>query len=138
MIAPAMGTARTGRRWVATWAAAATIVPALAAWGPATDASRQSAPSVVTLSIVGTADLHGRVFDDDGRGGLALLGGYLANLRAARAADGGAVVLLDSGDTWQGGIESNLSEGALVVDAYNALGYAAAAPGNHDFEFGAE
>ena len=79
----------------------------------------------------------GRRFADDGRGGLPLLGGYLANLRAARAADGGAVILLDSGDTYQGGIESNLSEGALVVDAYNALGYAGAALGNHDFEYGA-
>ena len=31
---------------------------------------------------------------------------------------------------------SNLSEGALVVDAYNAMGYAAEAVGNHDFDFG--
>ena len=47
------------------------------------------------------------------------------------------MILLDAGDTYQGGIESNLSEGALVVDAYNALGYTAAALGNHDFEYGA-
>ncbi len=94
-------------------------------------------PGPVTLSIVGTTDLHGRIFAESGRGGLAHLGGYLANLRAARAADGGAVLLLDSGDTYQGGTESNLSEGAVVIDAYNALGYTAAALGNHDFEFGA-
>ena len=91
----------------------------------------------VTLSIVGTTDLHGRVFPSDGRGGVALLGGYLLNLRAARALDGGAVLLLDAGDTFQGGIESNLSEGALVVDAYNALGYDALAIGNHEFDYGA-
>ena len=91
----------------------------------------------VTLSIVGTTDLHGRVFPDDGRGGLALLGGYLRNLREARAADGGAVLLLDAGDTFQGGIASDISEGALVVDAYNALGYDALAIGNHEFEYGA-
>jgi 5'-nucleotidase len=91
----------------------------------------------VTLSIVGTTDLHGRVFPRDGHGGVALLGGYLRNLRAARVLDGGAVLLLDAGDTFQGGIESNLSEGALVVDAYNALGYDALAIGNHDFEYGA-
>ena len=58
-------------------------------------------------------------------------------LAAARAADGGGVLLLDAGDTFQGGIESNLSEGALVVDAYNALGYDALAIGNHEFEYGA-
>ena len=91
----------------------------------------------VTLSIVGTTDLHGRVFPTNGRGGVALLGGYLRNLRAARALDGGAVLLLDAGDTFEGGIESNLSEGALVVDAYNALGYDALAVGNHEFDYGA-
>lgn len=95
------------------------------------------APRVTTISIVGTTDLHGRVFADRGRGGLALFGGFVKNLRTARAADGGAVLLLDAGDTFQGGIESNLSEGSLVVDAYNALNYTALAVGNHDFEFGA-
>jgi 5'-nucleotidase len=94
-------------------------------------------PTVVTLSVVGTTDLHGFAFERSGRGGLALLGGFVRNLRAARAADGGAVLLIDAGDTYQGGIESNLSEGAVVVDAYNALGYAAAAIGNHEFDFGA-
>jgi 5'-nucleotidase len=92
----------------------------------------------VTLSIVGTNDLHGRLFtDEQGRGGLTVLGGYVDNLRAARAADGGAVLVLDAGDTFQGGIESNLSEGLMVVDAYNAIGYTALAVGNHDFDFGA-
>ena len=92
--------------------------------------------STVTFSIVGTTDLHGNIFGGEGRGGLELLGGYLDNLHAARAADGGAVVLIDAGDTYQAGIESDLSEGAVVVDAYNALGYTAAAIGNHEFDFG--
>jgi len=100
------------------------------------DLAKAGSPDVVTLSVVGTTDVHGNIFPRDGRGGLALLGGYLTNLRAARAADGGAVVLIDAGDTFQGGIESNLSEGAIVVDAYAALGYTAAAVGNHEFDFG--
>jgi 5'-nucleotidase len=91
---------------------------------------------VVTLSVVGTTDLHGNIFPRDDRGGLAVLGGYLNNLRAARTADGGGVVLIDAGDTFQGGIESNLSEGAIVVDACEALGYTAAVIGNHEFDFG--
>lgn len=117
------------------WAGAALVatfavsVAAFAAWA--------RPPATRTISIVGTTDLHGFAFPRNGRGGLALLGGYLDNLRAARAADGGAVLLLDAGDTYQGGIESNLSEGAMVVDAYNALGYTAAAIGNHEFDFGA-
>ena len=89
-----------------------------------------------TLSIVGTSDLHGYFMQRDGRGGLGVFAGYVNNLRAARKADGGDVILLDAGDTFQGGVESNLSEGAVVVDAYNALGYTALAVGNHEFDFG--
>jgi 2',3'-cyclic-nucleotide 2'-phosphodiesterase (5'-nucleotidase family) len=95
-----------------------------------------AAPALVTLSIVGTNDLHGGVLPRDGRGGLALLGGYLKNLRDARARDGGAVLLIDAGDMFQGTLESNVTEGASVVAAYNALGYTAAAVGNHEFDFG--
>jgi 2',3'-cyclic-nucleotide 2'-phosphodiesterase (5'-nucleotidase family) len=92
--------------------------------------------SPLTVSIVGTNDLHGGVIGRDGRGGLAVLGGYVSNLRAARARDGGAVLLLDAGDMFQGTLESNIGEGAAVVAAYNTLGYAAAAIGNHEFDFG--
>src|SRR5687767_2702623 len=102
-----------------------------------------SPPERITISIVGTNDLHGRIHPDQwARGGLAVFGGYVENLRAARAADRGAVLLLDAGDTFQAttatmrDLESNLSEGRVVVDAYNAMGYAALSIGNHDFEFG--
>lgn len=107
----------------------------LAGYQPLTAALRRSGP--ITLSIVGTNDLHGVVLPRNGRGGLSVLAGYLNNLRAARAADGGAVMLIDAGDTFLGTVESNLSEGALVIDAYNALGYTAATIGNHEFDFGA-
>src|SRR4029077_2557353 len=90
----------------------------------------------LTLSIIGTSDLHGVALPTDIFGGLQLLAGYVNNLRAARAADGGAALLVDSGDTFQGNVESNLSEGALVTDGYNAIGYTAEAVGNHDFDFG--
>jgi len=84
----------------------------------------------VIISVVGTNDLHGRLE------ALPALGGYLANLRRARGRDGGAVVLVDAGDMFQGTLPSNASEGAAVVRAYNVLGYTAAALGNHEFDFG--
>ena len=84
----------------------------------------------VTISIVGTNDLHGA------HRGAAPPRRLPRNLRAARARDGGGVVLLDAGDMFQGTLESNLNEGAAVVRAYNALGYDAAAIGNHEFDFG--
>ncbi len=97
-------------------------------------ASRQSTshrrPQTVTLSIVGTNDLHGRIAM------LPWLAGHVENLRRVRARDGGAVVLVDAGDMFQGTLESNLEEGASVVRAYNALGYQAATIGNHEFDYG--
>jgi 5'-nucleotidase len=87
--------------------------------------------STLTISVVATSDVHGGVVPRGDRGGLALLGGYVRNIRAARMQDGGGVLLVDSGDMFQGTLESNLNEGVAVVRAYNTLGYAAAALGNH-------
>ena len=87
-------------------------------------------PDRVTLSIVGTNDLHGHVE------ALPAFSGYVANLRVVRAADEGGVVLLDGGDMFQGTLESNLLEGAPIVEAYAALGYDAVTIGNHEFDYG--
>jgi 5'-nucleotidase len=88
------------------------------------------------LSIVGSNDIHGAVAATAGRGGLPMLAGYVNALRETRVRDGGSVLLLDAGDMWQGTIESNLGEGAEIVAAFNSMGYAAAAIGNHEFDFG--
>lgn len=87
-------------------------------------------PTSIRVSLVGTNDLHGHI------GSLPIFAGYLRNLRAARERDGGRVVLLDGGDLFQGTLESNLNEGAAVIDGYNALHYDAVAIGNHEFDFG--
>jgi 5'-nucleotidase len=92
----------------------------------------QTTRGVVTLTIIGTNDLHGAMER------LPLFAGFMRNLRAARAADGGGVVLVDGGDMFQGTLESNLAEGADIVRAYNYLGYAAAAVGNHELDYGPE
>ena len=83
----------------------------------------------VTISIVGTDDLHGHIE------ALPRFGGYVA-ISGERGPDGGGVVLVDAGDMFQGTLESNLTEGAAVVRAYNALRYDAVAIGNHEFDFG--
>ena len=97
----------------------------------------------VHVVIVGTTDVHGwfngRMELPTGggegvhHGGVALLASYV---EALRAANDGNVVLVDSGDMFQGTLESNLFEGEPVVRAYNALGYSAAAVGNHEFDYG--
>jgi len=93
---------------------------------------RQARRRAVTLTIMGTNDLHGALDR------LPVLAGFVANLRAARAADGGGVLLVDAGDMFSGTLASNLTEGADVVRVYNYLGYAAAAVGNHEFDYGPE
>jgi 5'-nucleotidase len=93
-------------------------------------------PQPVHVVIVGTTDVHGwfngRTNRDFRYGGVALLSSYIAALRAENP----NVILVDSGDMFQGTLESNFFEGEPVVRAYNMLGYAAAAVGNHEFDYG--
>jgi 5'-nucleotidase len=90
---------------------------------------------LAVISVLGSNDVHGELIPQSNRGGITTFSGYVAAVRNARA-DDGAVLLVDAGDMWQGTLESNLSEGAAVVEAYNAIGYTAAALGNHEFDFG--
>ena len=90
----------------------------------------------VVITLMGTNDVHGQLLAAGDRGGLTAISAFVNAIRVLRNADGGAVLLIDAGDMWQGTLESNLSEGASVVEAYNALGYVAAAIGNHEFDFG--
>ncbi|MBK7862807.1 MAG: bifunctional metallophosphatase/5'-nucleotidase [Archangiaceae bacterium] len=91
----------------------------------------------IHLTIVGTNDLHGwlMAIAEGGvkAGGLAALAGYVKILREENP---GGVLLLDAGDLFQGTLASNLSEGEAVIAAMNAVGFDAAAIGNHEFDFG--
>jgi len=101
------------------------------AWASSVPTSAAGAPPRgPTISILSTTDLHGHIES------LPRIGGLAANVRRARRADGGGVLLVDAGDAFQGELASNLNEGARVVDAMNAIGYSAAAIGNHEFDFG--
>jgi 2',3'-cyclic-nucleotide 2'-phosphodiesterase (5'-nucleotidase family) len=114
----------------AVFCSAALLILALGCGRTPAPPAPPAAPAPITISLVGTNDLHGRLES------LPQLGGYLANLRAARARDRGGVLLVDAGDMFQGTLASNAGEGAAVVAAYNVLGYAAVAIGNHEFDFG--
>src|SRR4051812_17729060 len=93
-----------------------------------------------TLIVVGINDTHGALLASAVRGtevgGADWFGGYLAAIRAEAAERGGAVVVLDGGDAFQGTLMSNPFRGRSVTDVYNALGVTAAAVGNHEFDFG--
>ena len=127
-------------RFVLAWVA---LVAAGCASAPRSAQSLASSPpSPVRLTLVGTNDFHGWLMphttplpggESVEEGGAAVFAGYLARLREDNP---GGVLLLDAGDLFQGTMASNLTEGAAVVDVYNHLGYAAAALGNHEFDYG--
>jgi 5'-nucleotidase len=83
------------------------------------------------LVLISTNDLHGNLDS------LPVLAGYLQNIRARlRQEWQGYLLLVDAGDLFQGTLESNLSEGRSVIEAYNAIGYDVATIGNHEFDYG--
>ncbi|MEX0879411.1 MAG: bifunctional UDP-sugar hydrolase/5'-nucleotidase [Thermoanaerobaculia bacterium] len=101
--------------------------------------------SGVTLTILHTSDLHGRVHPHDALADRDLGEGLARVAAAVKAirAEGNAVLLLDSGDTIQGAPEQTLAlEGRAgdgsdpIVRAMNLVGYDAMAIGNHEFDFG--
>ncbi|HEX5179128.1 MAG TPA: 5'-nucleotidase C-terminal domain-containing protein [Gemmatimonadaceae bacterium] len=100
-----------------------------------------SIPRYVRLRVIATNDFHGALDPISVSGG-ALRGGADAMAATiARAARGCAppncaTLLVDAGDLFQGSAASNLAHGAPVVALYNALGYAATAVGNHEFDWG--
>lgn len=97
----------------------------------------------VTISIIHTNDMHGYIEPETvtvGRqsyekGGMANLVGWIDQWRAQNAK---GTLVLDAGDIWQGTFVSNQSQGQIMIDIMNIAGYAAAAPGNHDFDMGAD
>lgn len=102
----------------------------------------------VHLTLLHTSDLHGHVLptiikDQPDQGGLAKAATLIKSIRRETP----NVLLIDSGDTIQGSEmafyfnyhpfrEGNLRRPHPMILAMNHLGYAAAALGNHDFNFG--
>ena len=87
----------------------------------------------VKISFLLTNDLHGHLAPKWTF--LASIADRLRALPEYRTGES-ALYLLDSGDQFQGTLLSNHDEGKSVFRAMNAIGYDAAVPGNHDYDFG--
>jgi 2',3'-cyclic-nucleotide 2'-phosphodiesterase/3'-nucleotidase len=103
--------------------------------------------SAVTLTILHTSDLHGRVHPHDALADRDLGEGLARVAEAVKAirAEGNPTLLVDSGDTIQGSptqalvFAGRIGDGSdPIVRAMNLVGYDAMAIGNHEFDFGVD
>ena len=107
--------------------AALLLLPASAETFAGVDGALADAQAVILF----TTDVHCGVSDGVGYAGVA-------GVRAALEEAGKYVLLVDVGDAIQGAPLGSLSEGEYVTRVMNELGYDAAVPGNHEFDYGME
>jgi len=90
----------------------------------------------VELTVFHTSDEHGWLQPLVSSG---IVYGGAANFFAQIKGDGfdpATDLLVSSGDNWTGPAITTLFQGKPMVDAFNYMGYAATAIGNHEFDFG--
>ncbi len=89
--------------------------------------------SVLTkVHFLSINDLHGKFCDSESQPGVDELTTYMQQIRDTFD----NVVLLSSGDMWQGSSESNLTKGQIITEWMNSMGFAAMALGNHEYDWG--
>ncbi len=107
---------------------------------PAAAGSRGTPTRPTMLRVISINDFHGALEprpdgNQGNRGGAAQVAHAIRSAQK-ECGDTCVTVLLDGGDMFQGTAASNLAFGRPVVQFYNALGFAAGALGNHDFDWG--
>lgn len=102
---------------------------------PETAVSQSNDP-VREITILYTNDEHGWMLGQDEDAGAANLMGLWRT--AEQYQPDGNFLLLSGGDMWTGPAISTWFRGQSMAEVMNAMGYDAAAVGNHEFDFGLE
>lgn len=89
--------------------------------------STNSSVNNKTLTIYAINDFHGAVKE----AGIVRIGSYLKEKKQSEDA-----LLINSGDYWQGSIESNHNRGKLLTDVSNYVQFDCLTLGNHEFDWG--
>lgn len=89
---------------------------------------------LVSIDVFAINDLHGKLADADSHPGVDELSTYINQAR--QATDN--VILLSTGDMWQGAPESNMTNGLIITDWMNQMGFASMTLGNHEYDWGEE
>ena len=87
---------------------------------------------LVNLDFYAVNDLHGKFRDTASQPGVDELSTFLR--RAYFAEDN--VIILSSGDMWQGSSESNLTQGLIMTEWMNDMDFVSMTLGNHEFDWG--
>ena len=131
-----MNTSITRRSFLARSAAASlTLTGSFSPWSEAAEKGRAK-----TISIFHTTDLHGHIRPTETYEGLAGVGGLArcaSCIRQWRKTSPDSLTV-DVGDLYQGTPVSHSTNGNLMVDLLNRLGYESWTLGNHDFDWGPE
>ncbi len=87
-----------------------------------------------SLTIVHVNDVHGALKYNEGSGqiGFGRLQTKLNELKDQNP----NLLLMNAGDSFHGDVDVNLSNGQIMVDMMNLLGFDVMVPGNHDFNYG--
>lgn len=89
---------------------------------------------LVVVDFYALNDLHGKFCDNGDQPGVDELATYLNN----RKEIDDNVILLSSGDMWQGSAESNLTDGVIITEWMNQMGFVSMTIGNHEYDWGEE
>ncbi len=87
---------------------------------------------IVLLDFYSFNDLHGKFCDTSSQPGVDEIGTYIDN----RSKNDDNIILISTGDMWQGTAESALLRGQLLVEWMNTLGFVSMTLGNHEFDWG--
>ena len=99
----------------------------------------------IYIPIIGTDDIHGNFFPKINNiqlnsenitfktGGLEYIARYINILREEFGSN--RVLYFDGGDFYQGGIDSVLFDGEIILDYFNLVGLNGSTIGNHEFDY---
>lgn len=88
-----------------------------------------------TLTFYALNDFHGAYLYDESysQTGMSRIGNFLINEKKTNP---DTTFIISSGDMFQGGAESNITYGKVVIESMNAIGFDSMTVGNHEFDWG--
>ena len=89
---------------------------------------------IVTVDLYSINDLHGKLENSESDIGVDEMTTYLRTMAAVNEHS----IFLSSGDMWQSASASNLTEGLIITDWMNELGFVSMTLGNHEYDWGEE